>query len=209
MAFGDELRAKLQNIGAKLRDDEGLFQGGKFGRIGGRFKDWADSTRVTMGDNTVAGETLSGLTGAAPGKDITGYVTAPTGKLATIHPKWSQPRDNVGFADARALAATFDPSNPNQVRELQLRLIDQGYLPEGSADAMFGPQTEAALREMQGHFDINDPGNPQNLLDYAMHQKALGNAPTLDPEPTPEPNAPSTPTMYNPIFQRPSWMRTD
>ena len=208
MAFGDELRAKLQNIGAKLRDDEGLFQGGKFGRIGGRFRDWADSTRVTMGDNTVAGETLSRLTGAAPGKDITGYVTAPTGKQFPINPMFADPRDNPGFADARALAATFDPSNPNQVRELQLRLIDQGYLPEGSADAMFGPQTEAALREMQGHFDINDPGNPQNLLDYAMHQKALGNAPTPEPEPTPEPNAPSSP-KYDPIFQMPSWARTD
>ena len=181
MALGDGLRKKLQGLGAKFRDDEGLFQGGQFGRIGGRFKDWADSTRVTMGDNTVAGETLSRLSGAGPGQDITGYVTTSTGRQFPIHPKWAQPRDNVGFADARALATTFDPSNPNQVRELQLRLIDQGYLPEGSADAMFGPQTEAALRKMQGHFDINDPGNPENLLDYAMFQKKLGNAPTPDP----------------------------
>ena len=180
MALGDRLRARLQDIGAKFRDDEGLFQGGQFGRIGGRFRDWADTTRTTMGgDDTVASSTLSGLTGAAPGQDVMGSGFYKIG----------DPRQTTGFADARALATTFDPSNPNQVRELQLRLIDQGYLPEGSADAMFGPQTEAALRKMQGHFDLNNPNDPQNLLDYAMHK--FGNAPTPDPSAgtTPNPGA--------------------
>ena len=172
MALGDGLRKRLQGLGAKFRDDEGLFQGGQFGRVGGRFKDWADSTRTTMGgDSTVASKTLSGLTGAAPGQDVMG---------PGFH-KLGDPRQNTGFADARSLATSFDPSNPNSVREMQLRLIDQGYLPEGADDSMFGPQTEAALRKMQGHFDTNNPNDPQSMLDYAMHKWSGGAAPGVDP----------------------------
>ena len=168
MAFGDSLRAKLQDIGAKFRDDEGLFQGGEFGRLGGRFRDFTDSTRTTMGGpDSVGGSTLSGLAGAAPGQDM----------------MMGDPRATTGFADARSLATTFDPSSHNQVRELQLRLIDQGYLPEGADDSMFGPQTEAALRKMQGHFDMNDPNNPQSLLDFSMDS-----IPAQSPDPVPDPN---------------------
>ena len=235
MAFGDRLRARLQDIGAKFRDDEGLFQGGKFGRVGGRFRDWADSTRTTMGgDDTVASKTLSGLTGAAPGQDV----------MDSGFPFLGDPRQTTGFADARELATRFDPSNPNSVKELQLRLIDQGYLPEGADDSMFGPQTEAALRKMQGHFDLNNPNDPQNLLDYATHKwggsadpsqavtpdssmaqrmsKFIGLPPGIDPEEEtaiapgiyPGPNDPYSrfmdiiPSQFQ--FQksiRPSWMR--
>ena len=176
MAFGDRLRARLQDIGAKFRDDEGLFQGGQFGRIGGRFKDFTDSTRTTMGgDDTVASKTLSGLAGAAPGQNAMDRGYSPL-------PVTGDPRQTTGFADARSLAATFDPSNPNSVREMQLRLIDQGYLPEGADDSMFGPQTEAALRKMQGHFDMNDPNNPQSLLDFSMDS-----IPAQSPNPVPDP----------------------
>ena len=177
MAFGDELRAKLQDIGAKFRDDEGLFQGGQFGRLGGRFRDFTDSTRTTMGgDDTVASKTLSGLTGAAPGQNAMNRGYSPL-------PVTGDPRQTTGFADARSLAETFDPSNPNSVREMQLRLIDQGYLPEGADDSMFGPQTEAALRKMKGHFDMNDPNNPQSLLDFS-----IDSIPAQSPDPVPDPN---------------------
>ena len=188
MAFGDRLRAKLQDIGAKFRDDEGLFQGGQFGRVGGRVRDWMDSTRTTMGgDDTVASKTLSGLAGAAPGQNAmdSGYSPLPV---------TGDPRQTTGFADARSLATTFDPSNPNSVREMQLRLIDQGYLPEGADDSMFGPQTEAALRKMQGHFDLSNPNDPQSMLDYAMHQWGGSADPVPDPSQVANPNNLSDPT---------------
>ena len=152
MAFGDRLRQGLQNLGSKLRDDKGLFQGGQYGQVGGRLRDWAESTRSPMGLGNTGQQDLSSFYGATPGENIFAGDEMVTPE----------------FADARMQAATFDPSNPNEVRELQLRLIQQGLLPEGADDSMFVPQTEAALRQLQGQMPMQGGG----LLDYTPQMQS-------------------------------------
>ena len=47
------------NIMNALRDDEGLFQGGKYGRVGGRMIDALDSTVGPEQEAETAGRTLA------------------------------------------------------------------------------------------------------------------------------------------------------
>ena len=171
-----------QRWGDKFRDDKGLFQGGDFGRIGGRFQDFLDTTSALQPrtDQTPGGVMLSNLANPnQPGVDV----VTPGGTY--------DPRATRGFADARSLATTFDPTNPNSVRELQLRLIDQGYLSgaqdaEGNyieADSKYGPKTESALRDLQSHFDVNNPTNPNSLLGYTEYFSQPNQVPFLNNQP--------------------------
>lgn len=138
MGFFDRLREKLT-------DQEGLFQGGKYGRIGGRFQDLAQSQ---YSPEEQLGQTLG------------------TPPLLTGDPNVTQ-----DLAMARDYATDFDPSNPNDVRTMQRRLNQAGYRDEEgnplAEDAMFGSKTEAALRQMQGNLPM---GGAPNLMGYAMDE---------------------------------------
>ena len=68
----------------------------------------------------------------------------------------------IGFAPAAHAHGRRSPANAEQVRRVQRKLNDVGYL-AGSVDGVLGPQTESALREFQrarsldatGHIDAN------------------------------------------------------
>ena len=147
MAFGD-----------KFTDNEGLFQGGRLGRFGGRFRDWwEDNTQDPYGHrDRRARESLS----KDMGQDMPAtypkttvdkwHRNKETGQLRTYDKE--MPLDQAA-AMARSHALDFDVSNPDSVRILQQRLNESGYTDsEGNpleVDSVFGEKTEFALRNLQ------------------------------------------------------------
>lgn len=89
-----------------------------------------------------------------------------------------------------------------EVRKLQERLIELGYLPEGAADGAYGNQTRNAVRRFQYYNGLEQDGiagrTTQTYLyenpDVAAYPGAVTAAPTEEPtaEPTPEPTAAPT-----------------
>ena len=77
----------------------------------------------------------------------------------------------------------------NDVRKLQERLIELGYLPEGSADGSFGYQTSRAVREFQGKNGLNRDGvaGPATLTRLYEDPDVIA-AVTAEPTGTPEPS---------------------
>ena len=193
MAFGDKLRQGFQNWGKSFRDDKGLFQGGQSGQLGGRFQDFMGG----LNDPYKSGQDASStgyLTPQQPGGEG-GYGTdlsrqfglqdvIPGQGTQTMQNKFmgSDPRLNQDFAGARGQALNIDVSNPNEVREMQQRLIQQGYLPEGADDSIFGAQTEAAMRKLQGHMPMSDPTGMQGLLGYTDMLSGGGGGAALGPD---------------------------
>ena len=97
----------------------------------------------------------------------------------------------------------------NEVRKLQKRLIELGYMPAGSADGAYGYQTYNAVREFQKVNGLDDDGvaGPATLTNLYQNPDVLPKltptvvptatpTPTLAPIPTPEPVTPepATPT---------------
>lgn len=80
----------------------------------------------------------------------------------------------------------------NAVRKLQNRLIELGYLPEGSADGQYGYQTYNAVRDFQRNNDLKADGvaGPQTLTNLYENPYILGVV-----EPTPVPTASPTPSL--------------
>ena len=97
-------------------------------------------------------------------------------------------------------------SKGKDVRRLQERLIELGYLPEGSADGAYGRQTYNAVRRFQYYNGLTQDGiagdRTQTYLfenpDVAYNQDNVTPTPEPTPEPTPvptpEPTATPTPT---------------
>lgn len=77
----------------------------------------------------------------------------------------------------------------DEVRKLQERLIELGYLPEGSADGAFGGQTRTAVRRFQYYNGLTVDG-----IAGRTTQTNLFENPDAAPMPTPEPTAEPTPT---------------
>ena len=177
----------FQKWGQKLRDDEGWFQGGERGRLFGRFQDKVDALNQGYKDKIDARGTnyyTPGETGpeGGYGTDLSrAFNIQDAPRMGVKNPDQNvftmgDQRMSHDFSTARQQALHFDPTNPNEVREMQLNLIKAGYLPdtqdaEGNyvaADSMFGPQTESALKLMQGHMPASDPTGAQGMLDYAL-----------------------------------------
>ena len=141
MAF-EKIKQMISNVKGKMMDDEGLFQGGKYGRPMGRFQDMLDST--VQDQSGRSGRNLTAMFGqqdVGPGgvTDLTSSMF-PEGDI----------RLTKDFEMARSGAFDFDPSNPNDVLMMQKRI--NRLLPEGDQleeDSMFGPKTESALRRVQ------------------------------------------------------------
>ena len=146
MAF-EKIKQMIGNIRGKLTDDEGLFQGGKYGRLGGRYRDWAEET-------SGIGHSPKGI-----GRRMERRLDMEEGSYPQEGPMAT--RD---FEMARTGALDFDPSNEQDVLMMQKRLNQ--VLPEGSRlkeDAMFGPKTEAALRMVQG---MAPEGGGEGLMQF-------------------------------------------
>lgn len=97
----------------------------------------------------------------------------------------------------------------DEVRRLQRRLIELGYMPKGSADGAYGYQTYNAVRDFQRANGLSSDGvaGPATLtqlyqnpnvrpLMTATPVPTATQAPTMEPIPTPRPvtPAPETPT---------------
>jgi|5B_taG_2_1085324.scaffolds.fasta_scaffold14831_2 hypothetical protein len=163
----------------KFTDNEGLFQGGRLGRFGGRFRDWwEDNTQDPYGHrDRRARESLSSKMGTDMPETYTKTIIEPS---TTMEPSsipsnayqanmgsMGQPTSRQGqlrtydkempldqaASMARSQALDFDVSNPDSVRILQQRLNESGYTDsEGNpleVDSMFGEKTEFALRNLQ------------------------------------------------------------
>ena len=77
----------------------------------------------------------------------------------------------------------------DEVRKLQERLIELGYLPEGAADGAFGGQTRTAVRRFQYYNGLTVDG-----IAGRTTQTNLFENPDAAPMPTPEPTEEPTPT---------------
>lgn len=157
MAF-EKIKKMIGNIRGRLTDDEGLFQGGKYGRLGGRYRDWAEET--------------SGI-GQSP-RGIANRMERRLGMEEGSYPQ-EGPMATRDFEMARTGALDFDPSNQQDVLMMQKRLNQ--VLPEGSRlkeDAMFGPKTEAALRMVQGMSPGGGGSGLMQFLPQALQDSMIG-----------------------------------
>ena len=89
----------------------------------------------------------------------------------------------------------------NDVKKMQKRLIELGYLPEGADDGAFGYQTNRALKEFQGNNGLNKDGvaGPATLTRlYEDPDVVAITTPTPEPTDTPSPDAKETVTIAPP-----------
>lgn len=134
-----------------------------------------------------AGSALPGLQVELPGAVATN--AEPTEQPSpTITPNKSY--SNITFGD-----------RGNGVKKMQERLIELGYLPEGSADGAFGYQTNRAVKEFQGNNGLNRDGvaGPATLTRLYEDPDVVALA-TATPEPTdtPAPEADASLTIAPP-----------
>ena len=81
-----------------------------------------------------------------------------------------------------------------EVKQLQERLIELGYLPEGAADGAYGMQTYRAVRAFQRNNGLTADGIAgKRTQTYLYENPDINPAVTPTPEPTPEPTAAPTP----------------
>lgn len=93
------------------------------------------------------------------------------------------------------------------VKKMQERLIELGYLPEGAADGAFGYQTNRALREFQSKNGLNKDGvaGPATLTRLYEDPDVIALAtPTPEPTDTPAPETETTQTIAPPEGETPA-----
>ena len=173
-------RNKMAN---RYTDDEGLFQGGKYGRKFGRLKDWwEENTQDTLGNrDRRQREEFADRMGYEGDIPTTGeytqynkeeYYTPEQQKYQKMFgdkyesdPFYRQTSEKKSFdvdqdfMMARDYALDFDVNDPAQVRILQKRLNlvgDLGVEPLDE-DGVMGPKTQAALEKLQSMAQRN-PG---------------------------------------------------
>lgn len=112
---------------------------------------------------------------------------APTSRpIPTITPNRSY--SNISQGDRGA-----------NVRKLQNRLIELGYLPEGSADGAFGSQTRRAVIAFQKANGLSADGIAGDATQTHLYQNPdVIPAPTATPAPTQVPTPSPTPTIAPP-----------
>ncbi|MEK9938398.1 MAG: peptidoglycan-binding protein, partial [Ilumatobacter sp.] len=107
----------------------------------------------------------------------------------------------LGLVDSPMVGLTRG-ARGEAVVQLQRLLISLGQDPAGGADGIFGPGTEAALRNVQSAFGLTASG----MVDETTAARLLsGNAPAPAPAPAPEAPAESTaPEVETPAAPAPS-----
>lgn len=146
----------IDKIMGMMRDDKGLFQGGDYGRVGGRMLDALDSTVAPGQEAETAGRTLASEMGMEADR------LAPAADKVTYNPfPADDPRMTKDFSMARILALDFDPANEADVKQIQQRLKTAGYKGEdGKAlevDGKFGKNSLHALRAIQSDMKKSEP----------------------------------------------------
>ncbi len=99
----------------------------------------------------------------------------------------------------------------DQVRRLQEDLASLGYY-AGSVDGVYGPQTEAAVREFQAASQLTVDGiagsNTRAVLEQQTETASVSDPsetiPEFDPEPSPSVSTPSPAVSAAPTFEMPS-----
>ena len=138
-----------------FRDDEGLFQGGQYGRVGGRILDAMESTVPTGREEELVGRQL-GKAFYVPQEEKFPGVKDITSPFAE-----DDPRMTKDFSMARILALDFDPNDASEIERLQNRLNLAGYKGKDgkklSVDGKFGQNTLHALRNIQKDMGVEDP----------------------------------------------------
>jgi hypothetical protein len=147
----------LSKIREAMTNQGGALQGGKYGRPLGRLQDAFEGMTQKGRDYGTDLSRRFDLQDVIPGQG--------TQVDQNVFGE-NDPRANQDFTMARTAGMDVDPSDPNSVRSLQQRLITMGLLPQGADDAMFGPQTEGALRKMQSFMPMDDPTGQQGLMSY-------------------------------------------
>jgi hypothetical protein len=132
-------------------DNEGLFQGGRQARPFGRARDWFEDNLGNRQNIDQRSRNRLGRKLEVSGEVPSTYMRGDIGESPLTQP----------VTLARETGLNFDPSNPESVRQLQTRLNQAGYRDqEGQplqVDAVFGPNTEYALRKLQSDIEYN-PG---------------------------------------------------
>ena len=123
----------------KMTDDKGIFQGGTEKRSFGRIKDRRDSRAA---DDSIQPDSLN----KKAGYDLKQY-------NKVYNPGFKDKPYSDEFNNAREFALDFNPSDTDQVMEMQKRHNQAGYLGANGqplkVDGMLGEQTVAGLRSMQ------------------------------------------------------------
>lgn len=163
----------------RYTDDEGLFQGGKYGRRFGRFRDWwEENTADPLGNrDRRQREQFADRMGYEGDIPTTGQYTQSE-EYYTPQQQYYQGifgddfetdpyQRNVqksfdvdkDFMMARDYALDFDVNDPDQVRILQkrLNLVDDLGIEPLEEDGVMGPKTQAALEKIQSMAQRN-PG---------------------------------------------------
>ena len=100
-------------------------------------------------------------------------------------------------------------SSGKDVRALQERLIELGYLPAGSADGVYGNQTAKAVRKFQENNGLTKDGiagrtTQTYLFENPDVNTAFTPAPTEEPTPTPKPTETATAEEIPPATPAPT-----
>ena len=177
------IKQLLDKMKTAMTDNQGIFQGGRQNRLFGRFGDKIDDFNKAYKMRQDASPTGFFQPGTVGGEGGFGTEMSRAFGLQDVDPirgtdtmqnlfMKGDPRLNQEFVSARKMGLNFNPSDSNDVRQLQENLIAAGYMPPGSDDGVLGPQTESALRMMQGHMSMSDPTglggveNNEGLLGY-------------------------------------------
>tara|TARA_X000001382_G_scaffold78077_1_gene54704 strand:+ start:57 stop:674 length:618 start_codon:yes stop_codon:yes gene_type:complete len=147
----------LDKILGAMKDDKGMFQGGQYGRVGGRFLDATDNQQYAH--QTPIGEqpNYDNMPMPDPGQKILGQDIMKTPRNEPVAGELSPAGNRLDY-----LVQNFDPSSNDSVLELQKALNSSGSLGKKlSEDGKFGKKTLEAVRSIQsardGQMDMN-PG---------------------------------------------------
>lgn len=136
---------------------------------------------------------------AAPSE--TGLIDiALPGAVATVTPTPpATPRPEPTLTPNLSYSNLQNGSRGNNVRKLQNRLIELGYLPEGSADGAFGSQTRRAVISFQKANGLTADGIAGDATQTHLYQNPdVIPAATPTPVPTQVPTSTPTPTIAPP-----------
>jgi hypothetical protein len=189
LTFGETGWVKQQ-----MTDDKGLFQGGREGRMFGRFKDWRDDNQSRRAANKQA--KLDGILGKAHDMD-------------TVHDENYTPESRDDWTKH------IDPTNPENVMQFQQWWNQNNSDDVIAVDGKFGPQSLDRLNKLRpqvgepnadgtplGPFEqTNTEYGPQNQTDI-ISQATDGNLRTNDQNIIVDDNAPSSRGYYSPQEQQ-------
>lgn len=139
----------LDKILGAMKDNRGMFQGGEYGRVGGRVLDAIDANQYGMQQPIGEMPDYDNMPKANPGKRILEQEYMKTPRNEPMSGKLSPVGNRIDY-----MLQNFDPTSNDSVLELQKMLNSSGALgTKLSEDGMFGKKTLAAVRQLQAARD--------------------------------------------------------